>query len=32
MMSDDDILEMKDQVEAEQEAGGDEDADTGDDF
>ena len=32
MMSDDDIAEMKDQVEAEQEAGGDEDADTGDDF
>ena len=32
MMSDDDIAEMKGQVEAEQAAGGDEDADTGDDF
>ena len=32
MMSDDDIAEMKDQVEAEQAAGGDEDADAGDDF
>ena len=32
MMSDDDIAEMKDQVEAEQKAGGEEDVDTGDDF